>query len=197
MDHAIPSFFCLPTLPVGNSHLGEQGGLSLGTQGTELAFSSPVFLTGNYRQRRPLGGPWGTGHRPGGRMGELWHQTRGPEGQQKSHGQLTRVLGPGWHRALGLGDVKAQTCLSGDIPAPSTEASRSQRARVGGWGRVAASLRLLPAPLWPIPCEGPASLANGTRCCFGENTFWSLLCEPSQLTPTVEKTCQDKWEISS
>lgn len=64
-------------------------------------------------------------------------------------------------------------------------------------GSHAASLRLLlPLPR-PIPNNAPAALANRARCCFGENTFWSLLSEPSQLTPTVEKTCQDKWEIMS
>lgn len=49
----------------------------------------------------------------------------------------------------------------------------------------------------PIPSKPPAALANRTTCCFRENTFWGLLSEPSQLTPTVEKTCQDKWKISS
>lgn len=68
-------------------------------------------------------------------------------------------------------------------------------ARAGGC-RAAHPRLLLPLSR-PIPSKLPGTLANGARCCFGENTFWSLLSEPSQLTPTVEKMCQDKWKISS
>lgn len=103
----------------------------------------------------------------------------------RGRGVLTRVLGLAHTGALGLGDVKWQTYLGlSGCPSP-----------------VHSSLclgptLLLPLPR-PIPSKPPAALANGARCCFRENTFWSLLSEPSQLTPTVEKMCQDKWKISS
>lgn len=89
---------------------------------------------------------------------------------------------------LGLYDVKWWTYpgLWG-IPEPSSWAG----------GCTAACPRLLLLLPRPISGRPPAALANGARCCFGENTFWSLLSEPSHLTPTVEKMCQDKWKISS
>lgn len=68
------------------------------------------------------------------------------------------------------------------------------RAESPGWEPSGCLLLRLPPP---VPSKPPAALANGARCCFVENTFWSLLSEPSQPTPTAEKMCQDKWKISS
>lgn len=97
-------------------------------------------------------------------------------------------VGTGSHGDLGLWDVKCWT-----QPALALPTGTSQ-SRAPGWGpRGRLPLGLPP----PAPSEPPAVLANRTRCCFGENTFWSWLAEPSQPTPTVEKMCQDKWEISA
>lgn len=92
---------------------------------------------------------------------------------------------PGSYGGLGLRDAKWQAYL-GLLRCP-----RPIHASLHLGPRL-----LLPLPR-PIPSKPPAALANGARCCFRENTFWSLLSEPSQLTPTVEKMCQDKWKISS
>lgn len=101
------------------------------------------------------------------------------------------VLCPGSHRGEGLWDVKWRmhpTLL--ERPGPTHWGIPEPG------GRVAARPPVAPPPR-PAPSMRPAALANGARCCFGENTFWSLLSKPSQLTPTVEKMCQDKWKISS
>lgn len=100
------------------------------------------------------------------------------------------VLCLGSHRGEGLWDVKlADAPYSLRTPGPHP-LGHPGAERSCGCPPVAP-------PPWPAPSMRPAALANGARCCFGENTFWSLLSKPSQLTPTVEKMCQDKWKISS
>lgn len=54
---------------------------------------------------------------------------------------------------------------------------------------------LLRACLSQFLTSCPRCTANGARCCFGENTFWSLLSGPSQPHPRWRR-CQDKWKIS-
>lgn len=120
----------------------------------------------------------------------LSHQ--GSEGQEKV---LTSVLSPGWHRVLGLWNVKFQTFRSLALPQcspPGPPRAREPTLRL--WGYRPTVSPVLPRP---VLREGPSACAKRGSCCFGENTFWSLLSEPSQLTPTGEKPCQDKWEISS
>lgn len=87
---------------------------------------------------------------------------------------------PGSYGGLGLWDVKWQTYLVSQDALSPKHSSLCLGPKL-----------LLPLPR-PIPSKPPAALANRARCCFRENTFWSLLSESSQLTPTVEKMCQDK-----
>ena len=100
---------------------------------------------------------------------------RVPTGAQGSHGGWGGPAMPrGSHRGSVLWESRGgRAPLSGSLGPP----------RLAGGHRPGLLLHL-PRP---VPSKLPAALANGARCCFGENTFWSLLSEPSQPTPTVEK----------
>lgn len=122
-----------------------------------------------------------------GREEGLCQQSEGLKGE-KQEGVLPQGLGT--PRCCGA-PTGAQCCGNQEVDGPCSRGARTPRAWLG-----ATHPGLLLRLPQPVPNKLPAALANGARCCFGENTFWSLLSGPSQPTPTVEKMCQDKWKIS-
>ena len=177
--------------------MGAHGSHGIG--GPHEASGLPQGLTWRVGTPRCLGAPTGAQGSHGG-----WGAPRclrAPTGAHMGVGDPTMPRGS--HRGSGVTwGLGGPTMPRGSHGGLSAVGIRRWTAPLSGawpgraWLGAACPGLLLRLPR-PVPSRLPAALANGARCCFGENTFWSLLSEPSQPTPTVEKMCQHKREIPS